>query len=108
VRERWDFRSVEGALYSLGRPAEPRIAQARPSTGSHTPAPAGAPPASRVIDRADFSIAVTRSLSEDEVQDVKAHYILGVQRLSGRSGYRRRADIINKLVDRLNNLDRNG
>lgn len=108
MREKWDFRSVEGALYSLGRPAEPRIAQARPSAASHSPAPAGAPPSPRSIDRADFNLTVSRSLADDEVRDIRNHYILGVQRLSGREGYRRRATIIKKLVDRLNDPASNG
>lgn len=102
MSDKWDFRSVEGALYSLGRPADARVAQSRPSQGTSSPAPRSGLPSRQIVERADFTLSIQRSLSADEVADLKDHYILGVRQLRGRSGYRRRAEIIKKLVDRLN------
>jgi hypothetical protein len=96
--DRWDYRAVEGALYRLGQPVEAHPSQSlagRPM--GHTPRTSSGPPR-EVVERADFDLSVKRALDPDEVKDVRDHYILGVRR----HGYKRRATIIKKLVDRLN------
>lgn len=102
MRPRWDYRSVEGALYSLGRPADVRPAQPRPLSepAAHRAAPRG--PAPDVVARVDLAYSLRRSLDADELEVVRNHYIIGAKRLPGREGYRRREGIIKKLVSRLN------
>jgi hypothetical protein len=99
MRERWDYRAVEGALYSLGRPVQVSPVSAAPLSSprpSSAPGPRG--PSREVVARADFDLQVRRSLTPDEVTEVREHYILGVKR----HGYQRRAQIIKKLMTTLN------
>lgn len=106
MKPRWDYRSVEGALYGLGdlhaRAAMSEAVRDLP------------PEAARVVQHgpvmtqreARTTIAFTRSLSasldNDELKEVTTHYIFGVKRRDGREGYRKRERIIKKLVSSLN------
>lgn len=96
--QRWDYRTVEGALYGLGLPVEARPSQSSIAMPSRRSAPIHSGPSREVVARADFDLSLQRALAPDEVADVRDHYILGVRR----HGYKRRASIIKKLVDRLN------
>ena len=102
MKNRWDYRSVEGALYDLGRPVDARPAQPRLTTTPRTSAPGPRGPGNEVFQRVDFAQSVKRSLDQQEIQDLTDHYILGVRRLGGREGYRRRETIIKKLLSSLN------
>jgi hypothetical protein len=103
MRPRWDYRSVEGALYSLGRPADVRPAQPRPPSEPSAPHSGPRSIDREVVARTDLAYSLRRSLDADELEVVRSHYIVGARRLSGRDGYRRREQIIKKLVSSLNN-----
>lgn len=95
---KWDYRTVEGALYRLSD-----YSSARPSQSSlETPTrhmPASRPPSAEYQDRRiDIGIAAQQALDADEIEDVREHYILGIKR----HGYKRRASIVKKLVSTLN------
>ena len=98
MRERWDYRSVEGLLYRLGQPPEARPARGSTERRPHS-RPSSHPPSAPFLDaRVDVDIAVHRALDEDEATDLRDHYVLGVRR----HGYKRRSAIIKKLVSDLN------
>jgi len=87
------YRALEKALYEIGGPPEARPAQPhlRVIPRHVSPGPRG--PFRESIQRIDLSLAV-RQLSAAEIEVVKRHYILKVQR------YRRseREPIIRKLA----------
>lgn len=90
------YRSIERILYDLGEPVEAQIAQPRLRLvrGTRNPGPRG--PFRESIARLDLSIAA-RQLSPHEIEIVRNHYILKVQR------YKRseREPIIRKLASLL-------
>lgn len=102
MRPRWDYRSVEGALYGLARPTGSRPAESRPLSQPAIPRDASWSPVRDTRARTDLAHSLRRTLDSDELEVVKQHYIMGGQRLGGRDGYRRREQIIKKLVIDLN------
>lgn len=100
-RSAWTYREVEGALYSLGRAVESRsMAQSLPPGALHGHAHRSG--SRDISQRVDFACSVRGTLDDEEMTVVRDHYILGARTLRGREGYRRREQIIKKLVAHLN------
>lgn len=95
MANRWDFRAVEGVLYGLGKAVE-----RQPGTAQQSRPPEARVQAETLAPSQPFGSTsrISHSLSPDEVQDIRDHYILGVKR----HGYKRRAHIIKKIVATLN------
>jgi hypothetical protein len=101
----WDHRSLEGALYGLGRP--PDVAPTSPRLGQYQPPLRGPQAVPRpVVRRLDLGIAVrhSRQLSSEDRQVILDHYVTGQRRYS----YRRRKPIIGALLTELNTVSLDG
>lgn len=93
----WDIRSVEGALYGLGRPIESRPVTPTPQVARPS-RPVLSQMPRQLVRRVDLHHTVLRRLTPDEVVVLREHYIIGVKR----HGYAERRPIIGKLRDALN------
>lgn len=97
----WDHRSLEGALYGLGRPPEAAPSSPRPVL-VRIPIDRGPRPLEpSLARRIDVGLAVQHShLPAEDKRVLLEHYITGSRRYS----YRRRKPIIGALLLTLNDL----